>query len=146
MKQVKMVLGEDLKTEVEKAVKKTKESAKTVGEKITDAVYDVADICRGNDTKAFVVGAAAKTAAWFVGATTIAGAVSLGEKIVYGRSLGGKMKTILTYAPLAAGILTASSAAEALIKNKKCKGAWHFPKVVDDKVITTDLGTEPKGE
>ena len=146
MKQVKMVLGEDLKVGVEKAVKKTKESAKTVGEKITDAVYDVADICRGNDTKAFVVGVAAKTAAWFAGAATIAGAVSLGEKMVYGRSFGGKIKTILTYVPLAVGIFAASSASEALIKNNKCKGVWHFPKVVDDKVITTDLGTEPKGE
>lgn len=135
-----------VKTAVEKAVKITKESAKTAGEKISNAVYNVADICSGNDAKAFVVKTAAKTAAWFAGAATIAGAVSLGEKLVYGKSLGGKTKAILTYAPLAAGIFTASSAAEALIKNKKCKGVWHFPKVVDNKVITTDLGTESKGE
>lgn len=146
MKQVKMVLGEDLKAGVKKAAAKTKESAKIVGEKISDAAYDVADICRGNDDKAFVVSAAVKTAAWFAGAVTIAGAVSLGEKIVYGRSLGGKVKMILTYTPIVAAILTASSAAEALIKNKKDKGVWHFPKVVGDKVITTDLGTEPKSE
>ena len=140
------ITKESAQTAVEKVVNTTKESAKTAGEKISNAVYNVADICSGNDAKAFAVGAVAKTAAWFAGAATIAGAVSLGEKLVYGKSLGGKTKAILTYAPLAAGILTASSAAEALIKNKKCKGVWHFPKVVDDKVITTDLETESKSE